>query len=1153
MTCASCGSEVPAGARFCPHCGHQVHLRGDQRRVATVLFADLAGFTGLSEALDPESVKNVVDRCFAALAADVTSHGGRVDKVVGDAIMALFGAPRAHEDDAERAVRTGLQMQRTIEELSSQIGMALQLRVGINTGEVLVGGLRAGGDYTAMGDAVNVASRLQTSAVPGAVVVGPATHAATAGVVSYRALGSLHARGREEPVEAWEALECLAPPGFRPPRTSSPLVGREDELALMRHGLASSTARSRAALLVLVGDAGIGKTRLTEELAAWACSEHDALVLEGRCVPYGEANPWWPVAEAVRQACGIEGRDPAEVAEEKCRETVASTLGVDPDAPDVKLVTAGLMHLMGDQDALPDVDPQRARQEGRKAVHTLVAGLARHRPVMIVLSEMHWADDLVLELVGAHLDRLARLPVSLVLTGRPELLERWDPPRGRHNLMVTHVDPLDPHASRALVAALLEGAAPPGLAETVAERSGGNPLFLEELVSLVASGTSELPVTLRGIVAARVDHLPTEERAILEDAAVVGRSGLVFTLHALADIRGAGPVDPALNQLVGRDLLTIESGRWEFRSDVVREVVYDTLTKSDRARRHSQLGAWITDQSRRIGREDEFFEQVAHHHAVAAELVTEIGAVPGVPDDAAQIAIDALSRAAIWAMDRELLLTAVRLLDRALALSGPGPIDAGRRRHLLLDRALVRTTLRELAGARSDLEEAAMGADDRDRARGLTILGFVEQTAGQMERSMATLEQAVDAWRALGDREGEGEALRRAGMTSLFSGDIARAEKLLTQGLAIARSLGSRRDEAWALWHLAWAAFASDDALLAEERLREAAESFNAAGDTGGQGWVKGLLGYIRLVQGRRAEAERLALAVLDDARDRGDRWAAGMLLVLLGLVRLWEGAVGSAVEFGKEAKMMFAAIGDPAGVLRAMTLLARALASAGRMAEARRVADDAQALGVSGPPSAMEPFTDRLIPLAVALQAGDWRTAVGIVVEPPLSGLAIAEIMTMRGLALLQAGRVAEGCEALEEAARQDGPHGARPNLLATLALGRAARGDTQGAVAAADEALAVDPPGTYRDVVTAELAKALALKSADPGASSESMARARSLVGATEDRLMDAVVELGAARADADERAAGGALARLAEMGASGEGWDNLFRAATGAPGAA
>ena len=288
---------------------------------------------------------------------------------------------------------------------------------------------------------------------------------------------------------------------------------------------------------------------------------------------------------------------------------------------------------------------------------------------------------------------------------------------------------------------------------------------------------------------------------------------------------------------------------------------------------------------------------------------------------------------------------------------------------------------------------------------------------------------------------------------------------------------------------------------------------------------------------------------MLDDARDRGDRWAAGMLLVLLGLVRLWEGAVASAVELGREAKLMFAAIGDPAGLLRALTLLARALASAGRVADARRVAEEARALGVSGPPSAMEPFTDQLIPLSVALQSGDWRTATSIVVAPPLGGLGLAEVLTMKGLALLQAGRTAEGRQALEDAALPEGPHGAEPNVWATLALGRVADGDVDGSLAAAERAMAVDPPGTYRDSVAAELSRAFALaRSGRPDDARAALARAGTLVSATEDRLLTAVVELGAARVTADSPRAAGALEQLAEMGATAEGWDNVFQAAAG-----
>ena len=225
MNCPSCGSTAPEGARFCPACGHALVTRQDERRVATVLFADLVGFTRLSESADPEQVKNIVDRTFERLAADVVSYGGQVDKVIGDALVAIFGAPVAHEDDAERAVRAGLRMQERLEQLNRDAGLDLRMRIGINTGEVLVGALRAGGDYTAMGDVVNTASRLQTIAQPGQVVVGPATHAATSRAVRYEPLGSLSVKGREEAVDAWQAVSAIAPPG-RPHRAPGHAAGR---------------------------------------------------------------------------------------------------------------------------------------------------------------------------------------------------------------------------------------------------------------------------------------------------------------------------------------------------------------------------------------------------------------------------------------------------------------------------------------------------------------------------------------------------------------------------------------------------------------------------------------------------------------------------------------------------------------------------------------------------------------------------------------------------------------------------------------------------------------------------------------------------------------------------------------------------------------
>src|SRR5947208_8767457 len=244
MRCLSCGTEVAEGARFCPSCGQPLRAGADERRIVTVLFADLVGVTTLSESRDPEQVKNLVDRCFERLVADVRAYGGRVDKIVGDAIVALFGAPVAHEDDAERAVRAALQMQRTLAGTTADLGAQVQLRIGVNTGEVLVGALRVGGDYTAMGDVVNVASRLQTLARPGQVVTGAATHAATRDVVRYDFIGEVQARGRGTPVAAWQAVEAVAPPGHRPRRASTPLIGRDEQLGVLRHTPAPAATRT---------------------------------------------------------------------------------------------------------------------------------------------------------------------------------------------------------------------------------------------------------------------------------------------------------------------------------------------------------------------------------------------------------------------------------------------------------------------------------------------------------------------------------------------------------------------------------------------------------------------------------------------------------------------------------------------------------------------------------------------------------------------------------------------------------------------------------------------------------------------------------------------------------------------------------------------
>ena len=273
--------------------------------MVTVLFGDLVGFTAMAEQADPERIKNLVDRCFERLVRDIVAFGGRVDKIVGDAIVALFGAPVAHEDYPERAVRAALAMQETMRIYRAEVGAPIQMRIGINTGEVLTGAMRAGGDYTAMGDVVNIANRLQTAAVGGEVIVGSATYNATAEAVSYEPVGPVAARGRDEPIEAWRALEVLLLPGRHPRHRRSPLVGRDEELSLLRQAVELAFTRGRSNLILLLGDAGVGKTRLADEVTEWAACEHGARHVESRCVPYGEANIWYPIGAALAELCGV--------------------------------------------------------------------------------------------------------------------------------------------------------------------------------------------------------------------------------------------------------------------------------------------------------------------------------------------------------------------------------------------------------------------------------------------------------------------------------------------------------------------------------------------------------------------------------------------------------------------------------------------------------------------------------------------------------------------------------------------------------------------------------------------------------------------------------------------------------------------------------
>lgn len=926
--------------------------------MVTVLFADLVGFTALSEHRDPEAVKRVVDSAFERLVADVTAFGGRVDKIVGDAIVALFGAPVAHEDDAERAVRAGLRMHETLADYGRESGVDIRMRVGVNTGEVLVGALRAGGDYTAMGDVVNVASRLQTSAAPGEVVVGETTHRATAEAIDYESHGTLTPRGRERDERVWVARRALRPPGRDRRFASTPLVGRSVELSLMLGSSTVSMGHSRGQITLLVGEAGVGKTRLAEEFAQVMSAEHGVPTCAGRCLPYGEVNPWWPIAEILREVCGIESDATLDRALPSTRSAVEAVMCDDPDHLQQSVVD-GLLHMMGYEGPLRGLDGAAARKEAGSALLAFLDAALRHSPLALRIADLHWADDAVLELIDELATKLARRPLVFVATARPSIQDRWHPPTGRFNTLSLSIDPLD----REAVDELLDHLSPVPLDQSgrseLLDRSGGNPLYLEELVALLdRTGrsidhleSSELPETLRGLLAARIDALSPEEQAVIGDAAVWGDSGSLSVLDRIAlAARGVESVSAEVHDLVEDDVLVLEGSRWSFRSDLLREVAYTRLTKSDRLRAHLGIASYLDHAVAGSEPDDVVVETIARHYVEAALLAEELEGSSSrleiVPH-----AVSWVTEAARRAERNGSWPLANRLHGRILELVGE--LDQEVRVEALLGRSRVQAEQWRYDGALADARAALrlsseLGLDEK-RAEALLRVGGAEMRRGEWDAAGDAFEEALEIYGSLGDEAGRGEVLREQGLGELLRGDHRAAEQPIRGALEAFRAVRDRRGEGWALQSLAWIALGDGRAEAAAELVEASSAAFTEVGDRGGLEWTMGISAFVHLLMGDFDTAVELAKHVLAEAERRDDRFGIPMMHIVLGSVELWNGHPSAAALSAGHALEMFQDGGaDTVGREQALGLLGRCLVMMGdvergleHLREALRIARD--------------------------------------------------------------------------------------------------------------------------------------------------------------------------------------------------------------------
>ena len=1153
MSCSSCGLRIPEKARFCSHCGASQATAGEERRVVTVLFADIVGFTTLAERLDPEEVKHLVDRAFERLVSDITMFGGVVDKVMGDGIIALFGAPTAHEDDAERAVRAGLRMQETLAGISSEVVPALQVRIGVNTGEVLVGTTSAGGDYTAMGDVMNSADRLQMLAEPGQILVGSETRRATGDAISYEAAGLLPARGREELIEAWVALQAIRPPGLHRQRGSA-FVGRGNELDLLESQARIAFEGDRAQLSVIFAEAGMGKTRLVNESATRLAAQFGARILEGRCLPYGEANVWWPIADLVRHLFGLVLDEPFEVAERRLNDALVAHL--DPTLKhEFDRFVVALLHALGYDTVLRGGDRSRNRSEVMLAFTTIIDAEITRRPVVLVLSDMHWAPEAVWLLLDHLLAEMARSRLVVMMTARPTDEDQL--PHGRHGLSVIQLGPLDEGASADLLTQLGIDLPEVSVADLV-DRSGGNPFFLEELAELVGSdgqvsAQSEfdvdldgLPATLRGTIAARLDALVVGQRALLENASVLGRNGTLEGLFTLAaQTRGADDVSADLAGLVEKDLLEITGTRYRFVSNLVRDVAYGRLTKTVRAQQHHGIATYLENMQSGTVRNSRVVA-IAEHYRAAAQLSVEVSMVPGVdPAEVLSKALHWLEEAGDRALDVGAPAQALRWYDVGTDLAR----DDGNLATFLFGRVRARNELRDLAGARVDLDrlEALPDIGPVFSAKALLLRGEVDRKSGELGKAASRLREAADRLAALGVPDQQALALRLLGMTEAARADDSMARQALESSRSVAVEAGDRRGEAWALQSMASHAFTLGRVNEARSLVDEAIEMFTELDERGGLIWAQGVQAWVAFHSGEWEEARQLIDTVLPEIRRRGDPWAEGITLILDASLQLWSGNATAAAELARQARTVAERIEDMALLVQARAFEGRALVSLGQIDEGTKLVEQAYS-------QADDPQSRRIALIAncaSAARMGEPERAIrwaarfdGHHDDPSIVGE--SDLAVSLALALLQRGAVSEAATQLSWVEPgEDRRSGHFASGVGALIAAAEDRGEAAETLAERT----MSPGSTYLDQVYAHLARAaVAYRANDVATCEKVLDDARTVLELTDDQPTRHLVELAASlylQPSSEE-----AERRMRSGGFDPVGWATALRAAAGIP---
>ncbi len=772
-----------------------------ERKIVTVVFADLVGFTARAETLDPEDVEAILSPYHARLRGELERFGGTVEKFIGDAVMAVFGAPLAREDDPERAVRAAL----AIRDWAVEDG-GLEVRIAVATGEALVAldARPESGEGMVAGDVVNTAARLQSAAPVNGVLVGESTWRATATAIDYAERESVSAKGKAQPVPVWEAVSARARFGVDPgQRGGGTLVGRDEEVGLLVDALARARRERAPQLLTLVGVPGIGKSRLVFELFKSIEQGRELTYWrQGRCLPYGDGIAFWALSEIVKAHAGILETDSAADTEMKLRRALVEVLEEGADRDWVERNLRPLVGLTAESDLAGD-----RRGEAFAAWRRFFEALAEHRLLVLVFEDLHWADDGVLDFIDHLVEWASGVPVVVVCTARPELLNRrpgWG--GGKRASAIVSLSPLSNEDTARLVHELLAQAVLPAETQSaLLARAGGNPLYAEEFVRMVAErGDAEgvLPESVQGIIAARLDLLEPAEKELLQDAAVVGN---VFWLGALAALgaRERWAVEQALHGLERRELVVRErrssvagESEYAFRHVLVRDVTYGQIPRAGRGERHVLAAGWIEALSPE--RAEDRSEMLSHHYLSALELASATGADTSAIGEPAR-------RALRDAGDRSFALNAfpaaVRYYAAALEL---WPQEDAERPRLLsaLGRArwhAEESGEAELSAAR-DAFEAAGNAEGE--AEAVALLALVSWTRGDNDRLAANLARVAELLPGLPDGPAKASALGQSSRLHALTYDLEQANRLGEEALALAERLGLNELEAYTLNNL---------------------------------------------------------------------------------------------------------------------------------------------------------------------------------------------------------------------------------------------------------------------------------------------------------------------------------------------------------------